>query len=302
MIRRGSWLVSRVAPRKAVSSLVQLQHASGPALPRPASASRSLQLQQGAAPAAELSHSLPTKAFAGSGSLRPACARQHTRALSATPAQPPSGGHVVEVRSVRELDAAVLRDSHSFPVAVDVYADWCGPCKRLTPLLEKHVTAHAGAPIRLAKLNIDNSQLAGALQELELDVSSPEHFVRMWLSLAEAGALARAAEAAVERHVQYVRAELHQTAAALRGEVAGLRWLLQRGYNKDCQDGSAAPLLPVSNAAGEAPPVAVRSRGDFERLTGPQLDALLAHYALPAGGSEAEKRRRLRVHCGYAFV
>ena len=47
------------------------------------------------------------------------------------------------------------------PVAV--YANWCGPCKQLTPVLEKAVKA-AGGKVKLVKMNIDeHPQIAGQL-------------------------------------------------------------------------------------------------------------------------------------------
>ena len=49
------------------------------------------------------------------------------------------------------------------PVLVDVYADWCGPCKQLGPILEE-AAINAGGMFRLAKLNSDNEKsLAGAM-------------------------------------------------------------------------------------------------------------------------------------------
>jgi len=57
----------------------------------------------------------------------------------------------------------VLQESTRRPVLVDFWAPWCGPCKQLTPVLEKVVQA-AGGAVKLVKMNIDeHPQIAGQL-------------------------------------------------------------------------------------------------------------------------------------------
>ncbi|SCY17956.1 thioredoxin [Microvirga guangxiensis] len=57
----------------------------------------------------------------------------------------------------------VVAESMNQPVLVDFWAPWCGPCKQLTPVLEKVVKA-AGGKVKLVKMNIDeHPQIAGQL-------------------------------------------------------------------------------------------------------------------------------------------
>lgn len=58
----------------------------------------------------------------------------------------------------------VLEASRAVPVIVDFWAAWCGPCKQLTPVLEKVVKSYGGK-VRLVKINVDeHPAIAGQLR------------------------------------------------------------------------------------------------------------------------------------------
>jgi putative thioredoxin len=105
------------------------------------------------------------------------------------------GGNVIDVTE-ETFNVDVVERSRSAPVILDLWAEWCGPCKQLSPVLEKLANEAAGDWV-LAKVDIDaNPQLRTALQVQSIPMvmavaggqvvdgflgAMPEAQVRQWI-------------------------------------------------------------------------------------------------------------------------
>jgi putative thioredoxin len=78
----------------------------------------------------------------------------------------PAPGALIKDGDTRSFMADVIEASRQQPVLVDFWAPWCGPCKQLTPILEK-VVKQANGKVRLVKVNIDENQQIAAQMRIQ---------------------------------------------------------------------------------------------------------------------------------------
>ena len=73
--------------------------------------------------------------------------------------------HIFDI-DLEDFEQQVIEASHQTPVLVDFWADWCGPCIVIAPILGSVIEEYEGK-VKLAKLEVDegeNMKLAGKYQ------------------------------------------------------------------------------------------------------------------------------------------
>jgi putative thioredoxin len=87
-------------------------------------------------------------------------------------AAPGGAGDIIKDGDQKTFMQDVIQASREVPILVDFWATWCGPCKTLTPTLEKVVKAAQGR-VKLVKIDIDkNRQLVQQLAQMGLPLQS----------------------------------------------------------------------------------------------------------------------------------
>jgi thioredoxin len=185
---------------------------------------------------------------------RQAAVQRRQRADQAPDASGDTGGsgNVIEVTD-ESFDTDVVARSRTVPVIMDLWAEWCGPCKQLGPVLEKLATEANGAWV-LAKVDVDaNPQLSAALQVQSIPM------VVAWVGGQPVDAfLGAVPEPQVRGWISQILAAAEQLGLPGAGPDGGPDWQQRAGDAGDEAPGGI-PADPAFSEAQDA-----LERGDFD--------------------------------------
>jgi putative thioredoxin len=160
--------------------------------------------------------------------------RQQTAQSQSQPGTAGSNGGVVIDVTEETFNTDVVERSRTTPVIMDLWAEWCGPCKQLSPVLEKLAT-EAGGQWILAKVDVDaNPQLSAALQ-----VQSIPMVVAVLGGQLVDGFLGAMPEAQVRQWIGQVLAVAEKMGMPLAGGAPGQDTEVDQDAQADATDGRA---------------------------------------------------------------
>jgi putative thioredoxin len=201
-------------------------------------------------------------------------------------------GTIIEVTD-ETFNSEVVARSRSVPVILDLWAEWCGPCKQLGPILEKLAVEADGAWV-LAKIDVDaNPQLSAALQVQSIPMvvavvagqiadgflgAMPESQVREWLGQVMRVAVSLGLQPPAGNGNGQDDGEAAQTGqpggAGMPGQPGAAGMPGQRGVMPGYPDDAAAD--PYADSAFTAAQAAME-RGDLN-AAGAEFEKVLAEY------------------------
>jgi len=200
---------------------------------------------------------------------------------------------------------AVMERSMTVPIVVDLWAEWCGPCKTLGPIIEK-VIEETGGAVELAKVDVDtNPQIAQAFNVQSIPAvfaihegkivdsfvgSFPESTVREFIEKLAPGA-SKVDKLVSEGDEASLRAALELDATNLDAAVA-LGDLLRRADRLDEAD---AVLKPFENVLAAKTVLArIRLQRSGVSLEG-DLDLTLEHLLEQSSSESSAKDSLLEI-------
>jgi len=217
----------------------------------------------------------------------------------------PAAAALIKDATTESFMADVIEASKEVPVIVDFWAPWCGPCKQLTPALEKAV-AQAGGIVRLVRINVDeNQELAAQMQVQSVPTvygfkdgqpvdafagAQPESQIQAFVKRLTGGAKAPVEEALEQAKAALGGGDL-DTAEAIFGQILGhdpgnpaaiaglIRVALGRGAVEDARalvDGLEADVCGHGDIAAAIAALELLESADDSADTGPLLARLEA--------------------------
>jgi putative thioredoxin len=167
-----------------------------------------------------------------------------------------------------DFEQRVLERSKEVPVVVDFWADWCGPCKQLTPVLERAAESRAGK-VELAKVDVEKNKQLQAAFRIQ-GIPAVKAFKDGQVAAEFTGALP---PAEVERFFDaLVPSEADELAQS--GDEDGLRRALELDPNHPTARRELGKLLLQRGDTADATKLLEDVRGDFV------ADGLLARATL----------------------
>jgi thioredoxin len=231
------------------------------------------------------------------------------------------GLNLDEQKAVDRFRKAVVEPSMTKLVILDFWAEWCGPCKALTPVLEKVAAEYADKGVILAKVNVDEEQFIAA----QFQVRSIPTVYAMFQGQPVADLTQARSESQLKQYLDQILSQLAGPGAparkrrrtgpliAMGEEIWAGRWRARgddlcpdhRNRARQCP----CPCRPRSRAAGgrppdEAPPCSMGSIPSWRRsCAGPGPRRAGAGRGSPRGrrtGALRAAARRARRHGGPA--
>jgi putative thioredoxin len=257
------------------------------------------------------------------GARQAAAQRRQQAARAAAPADAGGGGRAGGPASAFVIDVTeetfnteVALRSRSTPVIVDLWAEWCGPCKQLSPVLEKLANEAGGAWV-LAKIDVDaNPRLAQAFQAQSIPMvvaiaggqmvdaflgAMPEAQVRQWLDqllgqLGVKGAPRDGAEPGedAEGDLDAAARALEKALADAPADSLAKSWLAQVNLMRRVSADDPATVIADAAAHPEDTDAQLRA-ADFEMASG-DAEAAFNRILAVVKRTSGDERNKARLH------